>query len=61
MRVVSRACAHAASAADLTHAQMTDHNAFAILNSILCHVPASKFPEFLPVLTNAALDRYTSA
>jgi hypothetical protein len=40
---------------------MTDHNAFAILNSILCHVPASKFPEFLPVLTNAALDRYTSA
>jgi len=37
--------------------QMTDHNAFGILNSILCYVPSSKFPEFLPVLTNAALDR----
>ena len=42
----------------LMMSKMTDHNAFGILNSILCHIPSSKFPEFLPVLTNAALDRF---
>lgn len=42
----------------LMMSKMTDHNAFGILSSILCHVPSSKFSEFLPVLTNAALDRF---
>lgn len=42
----------------LMMSKMTDHNAFAILNSILCHVPASKFPEFLPVFISTALDRF---
>jgi len=42
----------------LMMSKMTDHNAFGILNSILCYVPSSKFSEFLPVLTNAALDRF---
>jgi len=42
----------------LMMSKMTDHYAFGILNSIVCHVPAAKFPEFLPVLTNAALDRF---
>eukprot|EP00282_Hemiselmis_andersenii_P000320 CAMPEP_0114129338 /NCGR_PEP_ID=MMETSP0043_2-20121206/11423_1 /TAXON_ID=464988 /ORGANISM="Hemiselmis andersenii, Strain CCMP644" /LENGTH=980 /DNA_ID=CAMNT_0001222609 /DNA_START=126 /DNA_END=3068 /DNA_ORIENTATION=- len=42
----------------LMMAKMTDHYAFSILSSIICHVPPAKFPEFLPVLTNAALDRF---
>mmetsp|Transcript_33282 Transcript_33282/g.84031 ORF Transcript_33282/g.84031 Transcript_33282/m.84031 type:complete len:988 (+) Transcript_33282:209-3172(+) len=42
----------------LMMAKMTDHYAFSILNSIICHVPPAKFPEFVPVLTNAALDRF---
>jgi hypothetical protein len=37
--------------------QITDHYAFALLNGIICHVPPAKFPEFLPVLTSAALER----
>mmetsp|Transcript_1960 Transcript_1960/g.4575 ORF Transcript_1960/g.4575 Transcript_1960/m.4575 type:complete len:987 (-) Transcript_1960:193-3153(-) len=42
----------------LMMSKMTDHHAFAILNTILCHVPPAKFPEFLPVLTSTALDRF---
>lgn len=42
----------------LMMSKMTDHYAFGILNSLICHVPTAKFPEFLPVLTNAALDRF---
>ena len=41
----------------LMMSKITDHYAFGILNDIICHVPPAKFPEFLPVLTNAALER----
>jgi len=42
----------------LMMSKMTDNYAFGMLNSIICHVPSTKYPEFLPVLTNAALDRF---
>ena len=38
--------------------KITDTFAFAILNAVICHVPKEKFPEFVPVLTNAALERF---
>mmetsp|Transcript_82019 Transcript_82019/g.220246 ORF Transcript_82019/g.220246 Transcript_82019/m.220246 type:complete len:988 (-) Transcript_82019:468-3431(-) len=42
----------------LLMSKMTDHYAFSLLNSIICHVPAAKFPEFLPVLITLSLDRF---
>mmetsp|Transcript_53150 Transcript_53150/g.108402 ORF Transcript_53150/g.108402 Transcript_53150/m.108402 type:complete len:986 (-) Transcript_53150:196-3153(-) len=42
----------------LMMSKMTDHYAFGILNAIICFVPPAKFPEFLPVLTNTALERF---